>query len=200
MNTQNQTRTLENDGTITTTTPEDTSITNAQHETILAALASLHPIVANRGVGGVLPPFDKCGDEEYSWIFNRAKRAMTDHGTALRAARVAAVKDSVAKVIATHRATLSDGRKAVQALLAAEPSFAATVLVPSRVDIPLFALLPAFAKGTSETDAILMLRDLGYEVLDGQGKGKDRGPKYIRLEWSEPSATDAAPVPVAKVG
>jgi phage tail protein X len=176
-------------------TAENDTLTNTQRDAVLAMLATLHGIVAPFAKPNnwrPLPAFEACTDDEYETIFSRAKRLLTAKAVSMRADSANAVKANVETVVATFRKTLSERRDKVQTILAADPGLAESgVKVPESIDIPLFSLAAAFENGTSEKDAVLILRDLGYPIAYGQGKGKDLGPGYHRLAFAPATAKAA---------
>jgi hypothetical protein len=197
MKTNTPVNTLQNDGTITASTKEDTTITNTQRETLMGALRTMHPIVSTAGNWKPLPAFDECTEEDLEFICGRARKLLVAKGEAERSEARNGAKDAILAVIATHRAALVEGRNAVLTLLAANPALAASVKAPTSVDVPLFALMAAFPEGSKESENILVLRDLGYTVSFGAGKGKEKVPGYVRI--SHDAAGDATVAPTATV-
>ena len=163
-------------------------LTNAAYETLRANAATLHPLVANRGTWAPLPSFDKCGDEEISFIYARAAKLYVLKGIEMRAEQSSGVKAAVDAVVATHAAMLNAQRAKLATIVEANPDLASTITLPAATRIPLFALMPCFPEGTAETTAVMILKDLGLTMACGQGKGKPKSEYYALVSWVDPSA------------
>ena len=163
-------------------------LTNAAYETLRANAATLHPLVANRGTWAPLPSFDKCGDEEISFIYARAAKLFVLKGIEMRAEQSSGVKAAVDAVVATHATMLNTQRAKLATIIEANPDLATTITLPAATRIPLFALMPCFPEGTAETTAVMILKDLGHTVSNGNGKGKERGEFYVLHAWVDPTA------------
>jgi hypothetical protein len=169
----------------TTTPTEDSTITDTQLDTILDAVAALHTIVATRGKP--LPAFEDCSESDYETVLQRARHEMTRKGAASRAASAAAVKASVETILDAHLNALLEKRARIAAIVEANPDLKDSLgEPPSSAKCPLFALKAAFPEGTSDKDAILVLRDLGYDVSMGDQRLKTPESPYVRVSVAPP--------------
>jgi len=179
----------------TNATTEDRTITNTQHAAMLGALETLYAIVGGAfGIRSALPAWDECGEEQHGTIVSRTWTALQEKNTAMRSESVNAARAGVESVIGAHRAALCASRTTLTDLIAANPLVASSITLPETVKVPLFALLASFPTGTPESTAILALKDMGYKVSFGQGKGKELGPGYVSVshEAPKPEETKAA--------
>ncbi len=171
----------------TATGSEDTTITNAQKETVMQALRALHGVVASHGIFKSLPAFDACSEDDLALILGRTEKVLAAKNRAERAEAVSSVKGAVEATMQNFRNVLAASREQVAAQIAtveaATPGMATALglTVPDSIKVPLFALAAAFPKGTSEATVIGGLKDLGYEVSRGQGKGKSLGDPYVKI-------------------
>jgi hypothetical protein len=142
-------------------------------ETLAIVVKAIKDLHSAFGVN--LPAADDCGAEEQLCILSRAWNSIGLTEKAKRADVVKAARVSVDAVIAARRAELGTLEAELSKL---SPALRALVgkSIPENIMVGLSEVQGAFPQGTTETDMVKALHDMGYALAKGA-----KGDKGVRL-------------------
>lgn len=170
MNENNTVTTTSTDTNAATGEPVNYSVNEEQYAAIVGALSILHGIVGSKGVT-TLPTFDKCGEDDYSRILDRAGSVVRFRAKQGRSELVTATSAGIRAVI---DAAWERGHKAYDAInnLPAEARAMLKAEPADCVYVNLREVSHCFPQGTSESQMVKVLHDMGYQMVKG-AKSKD---------------------------
>jgi len=157
---------------------------------VIAAIKDLHV-----ALGGGMPSFDRCGYVEQRVLLGRAYNSLEETAKANRANVVKAAKAGVDAVISKSRADVAAASAELAKLSPAARQLLGVKPLPENILIGLSEVQSCFPQGTSESDMVKALHDMGYQLAKGA-----KGDKGVRLSIPMKEKAAPSPTPANAVG
>lgn len=151
---------------MTTNTDNKSVVRTVNAETekaILAAFATLFPLVSQTGEKPLPESFADCSTEDLGTRAVKAYNAIKNTRAARAEQAVKAVRVNIAKVV---DAALATHKKAHTEYMSLSATVRGLVSFPNVVLVPLSDIAPLFGEGASQSAIVAKVKELDYKVVD----------------------------------